>query len=131
VVFKYEGDFIIQEVDSRSTGETVCDYQYGTETAGYTVSGTVGYTATYTLDPQGYPRELLITNVATASAEWPVRYTYRYEGCVMMDRIAYKADGSESGSTLHYTYDGVGHMVRQVSTDGRTDTTFEYSCWAH
>jgi YD repeat-containing protein len=48
----------------------------------------------------------------------------------MQQRIAYNSDGTQStSSTLQYSYDAQGHMVRQASPDGTSDTTFDYSCW--
>jgi YD repeat-containing protein len=124
---------LVQEVDTRPAGTETCDYHYGANTASYTVSGEQGYTATYSLDARGYPESVLISGKpASASANWPTRYSYEYDGCRMVTRYAYNADGAlNDTSTQHYSYDATGHMVRQLSTNGSTEYTFDYSCWLH
>jgi YD repeat-containing protein len=128
MVFAYNGDFMSKETDIKPSGEASADFQYGTNTVSYTVSGAQGYTVIYTLDARGYPQLAEVPN--PPSPNWAVRYVYSYVGCQMQQRIAYNSDGTQStSSTLQYSYDAQGHMVRQASPDGTSDTTFDYSCW--
>lgn len=130
----YDGDRLTQEVDTNPTAQTTFRMEYGSNTVSYTQSNPSSnvptFTVIYQLDSRGYPRVALTTG--TLPSNWAVRYEYVYNGCQMQARIAHNADGTENaGSTLYYSFDTVGHFVRQVSATGSVDTSFDYSCWTH
>jgi YD repeat-containing protein len=133
-VFTYQGDLLATQVDTSPLTQTTAAFQYGAGTASYSLSysdnSRTPYNVNYTLDARGYPQSIVTVHSGAVPTGWPARYAYHYAGCQMTARVAYLVDGSVSpSSSLQYSYDSVGRLIRITSADGTSETRYDYSCW--
>jgi hypothetical protein len=119
--FVWDGDLMVAAV-SETSGTLSFAYEPGALTT--TNSSQKGV---FELDPRGYPRRYVMTNIVGGAVQWVT--LYQYADCRIVGRKPDPDVMQERPINEEtYTYDAEGHLVLISDAEG-TILAFDYSCW--